>query len=85
MGNFNADPSPLPEKMDLFYIPNTLRRLGRLASKLFMHMPESGYPADNREPLLPPRSIPGQQEFSYDDIGTYFEGNNGDEQAPPVL
>ncbi len=82
MGNFNADPNPLPEKMDLFYIPNTLRRLGRLAGKLFMHLPDDGYPSERgAEAMLeqhlypePPRSIPGQQNFGFDDMGTYYEG-----------
>jgi len=81
MGNFNSDPSPLPEKMDLFYIPNTLCRLGRLAGKLMMHLPNDGYPSTRGaeamlapEPFQPPRSIPGQQNFGFDDMGTYYEG-----------
>lgn len=65
-----ADRNPLPEKMQLFYIPNTLRRLGRLAGKLVQHLPEVGYPSDrsfDNSPLEEPVFI--QPEFSYDSEG----------------
>ena len=80
MGNFNADPNPLPEKMQLFWTPAIVSRIGRGILRMFT-MPESGYPSERgAEAMLeqhlypePPRSIPGQQNFGFDSEGRYFD------------
>lgn len=71
MGNFNADPNPLPEKMDLFYIPNTLRRLGRLAGKLFMHLPDDGYPSERGAEAMLEQHLYLQPPLPFDSEGNW--------------
>lgn len=78
MGNFQPDKFPL-EKMQLFWTPAIVSRIGRGIVRMFT-MPETGYPSEHGaeamlapEPLQPPRSIPGQQEFGFDSEGRYFD------------
>ncbi|MCA9333318.1 hypothetical protein KDA00_05610 [Candidatus Saccharibacteria bacterium] len=70
MGNFNADPNPLPEKMQLFWTPAIVGRIGRAVVRMFS-MPETGYPSERGAEAMLERHLYGQPQLPFDSEGNW--------------